>query len=124
MKSLDSYEERPAAMNHYLFHYGWHFNKKMLKFALRNLPKKSEVYNKEKVDKLLETYNIEIKDCLYDYIYVLNYAVSMYYGSSLTTEKQLALFVKDSLDADDLIFTKWYASMCRLGIPVNWEDMF
>ena len=24
---------------------------------------------------------------------------------------------------DGVIFTKWYSTMCRLGIPIEWEDM-
>lgn len=122
MNSLDYYDERPSEMNRYLSHYGWHFNKRMAEFAIRHL--KGTHYNREKVDELLKTYNIEIPDsCLYDYVYILNYAVSKYYESSLTTEKQLALFVKDNIDEDGLIFTKWYATMLRLGHPINWEDM-
>lgn len=54
-----------------------------------------------------------------------DYRPSTYYKSSIQDEKSLALFVKDTIDSneDGLIFTKWYATMCRLGIPINWEDM-
>lgn len=24
---------------------------------------------------------------------------------------------------DGLIFTKWYSTMCKLGIPIDWEEM-
>lgn len=99
MKSFDYYDQRPSEMNLYLSYYGWHFNKKMLKFALKHL--KIESYDKDKVDKLLETYNLNIKDCLYDYVYVLNYAVSTYYKSSIQDEKSLALFVKDTIDSNE-----------------------
>lgn len=33
--------------------------------------------------------------------------------------------VKDTIDKnkEGIIFTQWYASMCKLGIPIEWEDM-
>ena len=33
--------------------------------------------------------------------------------------------VKDTIDKnkEGIIFTQWYASMCKLGIPIEWEDI-
>lgn len=124
-ESLDQYIERPKAMSSYLLNYGWHFNKRMLNFALDHLPKEISPVDKDKVDSLLRANNIALPtDSLYDYIYVANYCLSVYYKSSIVDEKQLALFIKDTMEAEDgVIFTKWYSTMCRLGIPIEWEDM-
>ena len=44
--------------------------------------------------------------------------------AAITDEKQLALYVKDTMESEEgVIFTKWYSTMCRLGIPIEWEDM-
>lgn len=113
-------------MIEYLSHYGWHFNRKMCKFALQRLPKEISILDKNKVNSLLDTYNIKLENNqLYDHIYLTNYAMSVYFGSSITDEKHLMLFVKDTLDKqeDGTIFTIWYASMCKFGIPIDWEDM-
>ncbi len=123
---LDQYDVKPRGMINYLSHYGWHFNKNMCKFALKHLPKKINSFDKEKIDSLLQTYNITLENNqLYDYVYITNYAMSMYFGSSITNEKTLMLYVKDTIDKneDGVIFTQWYASMCKLGTPIEWEDM-
>ena len=51
--------------------------------------------------------------------------MSVYYGSALIDEKSLVNYIKDTIDTeqDDMIFTQWYAKMCRLGIPIDWENM-
>lgn len=75
---------------------------------------------------MLQSHNITLQNNqLYDYIYVANYAMSVYYGSALIDEKSLVNYIKDTIDTeqDDMIFTQWYAKMCRLGIPIDWENM-
>lgn len=126
MERLDQYDVKPRAMMNYLAHYGWHFNKNMCKFALKHLPKKSTILEKSKIDSILQSNNITLQNNkLYDYIYVANYAMSMYYDTTLLDEKHLANYIKDTFDTeeDDLVFTEWYARMCRLGIPIDWESM-
>lgn len=126
MERLDQYDVKPKAMLNYLAHCGWHFNKSMCKFALKHLPKKSNILEKSKIDSMLQSHNITLQNNqLYDYIYVANYAMSVYYGSALIDEKSLVNYIKDTIDTeqDDMIFTQWYAKMCRLGIPIDWENM-
>ena len=75
---------------------------------------------------MLQTYDMTLENNqLYDYVYVINYALSMYFESSLPSEKYLILYLKDTIDSteDGLIFTKWYSTMCKLGIPIDWEEM-
>lgn len=48
-------------------------------------------------------------------------------GSSVTDERHLALYIRDVIDdidaPDGLIFNRWYADMCYMGLPIDWEEM-
>jgi hypothetical protein len=50
-----------------------------------------------------------------------------FWGSSIKTEENLVLYVKDVIDDvdtyDGFIFNRWYADMCRQGVPIDWEEM-
>lgn len=117
------YDIKPAEFLNYLRYYGPHFNKKLCEFACKQFTKQE--YTKEKLDTLLKTYNIELKSSkLYDYVYVANWARSIFYGSGISDEKHLVLFVKDMFEKEsNLIFNRWFADMAKLGIPIEWEDM-
>lgn len=122
-EDFTEYDVKPKEFLNYLRYYGPHFNKKLCEFACSNLEKKE--YTKEKLDQLLQAYNIQIKNSkLLDYVYLANWCKSVLYGSSIIDEKHLALFIKDILDKEgDLVFNRWYADMAKLGIPIEWEDV-
>lgn len=122
-EDLTTYDIKPEAFVNYLRYYGEHFNKKLCEFACQQLPRQD--YTKEKLESTLKTNNIELKNTkLYDAVHVVNWAKSMFYGSGISDEKHLLLFVKDIFDKEgDLIFNRWYADMAKQGIPVEWEDM-
>ena len=129
--SLDSYDTRPITMTSYLRHYGWHFNRKILEFAVSKMTKNDvpiQMLTREKIDSLLKAYNIVLKNNqLYDYIYVANMCKADFMGSSITDEEHLAKYIKDVIDDEDaydgIVFNRWYADMCKKGIPIDWEDM-
>lgn len=122
-EDFTEYDIKPKGFLNYLRYYGPHFNKKLCEFACANLDKRD--YTKEKLDQLLQAYNVQIKNSkLLDYVYLANWCKSVLYSSSIVDEKHLALFVKDMLDKEgDLVFNRWYADMAKLGIPIEWEDM-
>ena len=122
-EDFTEYDIKPENFINYLRYYGQHFNKKLCQFACNNLQKQD--YTKEKLDSILKAYNIEIKDLkLYDYVYIANWAKCMFYGSSISDEKHLVLFIKDMIEKEgELIFNRWYADMAKKGIPIEWEDM-
>lgn len=122
-EDFTEYDIKPKEFINYLRYYGPHFNKKLCEFACKHLGKAD--YTKEKLDILLQAHKIELKDSkLYDAVYVANWAKSMFYGSAISDEKHLALFVKDMFEKEsDLIFNRWYADMAKKGIPVEWEDV-
>lgn len=99
----------------------------MCEFALKHLPRKvKNLLDKERTDIMLQTYDMTLENNqLYDYIYVINYVLSTYFEFSLSSEKYLILYLKDTIDSteDGLIFTKWYSTMYKLGIPIDWKEM-
>jgi len=129
---LDIYEAKPPEMNTYLSHYGWHFSKRMVDWAVSMMEDKSgtpiKPYTKEQVDTLLKTNGVEIDDkYMYDAVYVANMAKADFLGSSIADEAHLAKFVGDYLNDPDgtpeLPFSRFYSDTAIKGIPVYWIDM-
>ena len=84
--------------------------------------------SKEKADEILSRHNVKLEhNELYDYVYVLNMGNNDFFGSSITDEKHLALYVKDVIDDEDgydgIVFNRWYADTVRQGIPIEWDEM-
>lgn len=134
--SLDQYDVRPAAMTNYLRYNGMHFSKKLCDFAISKMYKRNASGQKEyivpieksKIDELLQKQKIKLENNqLYDYVYVANMCKADFLGSSIKTEDHLALYVKDVIEDPDaydgLVFNRWYADMCRKGVPIDWEEM-
>lgn len=135
--SLDIYDDMPEDMKHYLRYNGRHFNRKLCEFAVgqmksNNSPTgevvKLKAISKDTLDALLKTYNIELKENqLYDYVFVANMCKADFFGSSVPDEQHLCKYVRDVIDDvdgyDGIVFNRWYADMCRQGIPVSWSDM-
>ena len=122
-EDFTEYDIKPKAFVNYLRYYGPHFNKKLCDFACEQFGKVD--YTKEKLDILLQAHKIELKDVkLHDPVYVANWLKSKYYGSGISDEKHLVLFLKDMFEKEgDLIFNRWYADMAKLGIPIDWDEM-
>ncbi len=129
--ALDSYEDLPRAMRKYLMYNGWHFNKLLCNFAISLMKKHGkplDPISKENVDKLLEQYKIHLDNNIgYDYVFVANMCKADYYGSSITDDKHVALYIKDTIDdedvADGITMRRWYATMVGNGISVDWDDL-
>lgn len=129
------YDEYPKAMLVYLRNYGPHFNRKLYEFATSKMTKMSEgkevkitPYEKEDIEIIMENNNVEVKNAqLYDCAYVASMCKADFLGSSITDERHLALYIKDVIDdvdaPDGLVFNRWYADMCYMGIAIDWEEM-
>lgn len=130
-ESLDKYDDRPKDMVNYLKYYGWHFNKRMFEFAVSKMYKNESILipiTKEKVDNLLKENGISLQNNeLYDYVYVANMCKADFLGNSIQNEEHLAKYIKDVIDDEDgydgIVFNRWYADMCKKGIPIDWEAM-
>lgn len=134
---LDIYDDMPKAMKRYITNYGFHFNKKAYEYATQFMTKRNtrtnreehvEAYTKEQVNKLLENYNIELKNkIMYDYVYAATMCKADYLGSSITDEEHLAKYIKDTVDDIDAdnstTFRRWIATMIGNGNPIDWEEI-
>jgi len=125
---LDIYDDRPTSMKRYLKYYGQHFNKKLCEFAISKMDHGKTPIPKEKVDEMLNRYNINLEhNELHDYIFVCNMGNNDYMGSSIIDEKHLALYIKDVIDDKDgydgIVFNRWYADTVASGIPIEWDEM-
>ena len=130
-QSLSQYDYRPPEMLAYLRHYGYHFSRRMHDFAvslMRRDNKPITPWAKEKVEQVIHKYGITLENAIaYDHVYVFNMALADFYGSSITDERALALFVKDYVDDEDqpdgFIFNRFYADCALSGTPIPWEDI-
>lgn len=135
--SLDIYDKLPDDMINYLRHYGRHFNHKLLTFAISKMASKNSstgelekltTIAKDTIDNQLKSYNIELKNNeLYDYVYVAHMCKADFLGRSIEDDYHMCLYIKDVIDDPDgydgMVFNRWYADMCRKGIPIDWSEM-
>lgn len=135
--SLDSFDILPEEMTVYFQHNGRHFNKKLCEFAVGKMTMRNPStgvlvklvpITKQTLDGLLKSYHIELNNNqLYDYVFVANMCKADYLGSSIPDEQHLCKYIKDVIDDvdgyDGIVFNRWYADMCRKGIPISWIDM-
>lgn len=132
-ESLDNYDVYPEAMINYLRYNGRHFNRKLFEFAVEQMTTgkdkhKIKPMTKQEVDELLKVYGVKLENnTLYDYVYVANMCKADFLGSSVPDEGHLCKYVKDVIDDvdayDGIVFNRWYADMCRSGVPIDWEEM-
>jgi hypothetical protein len=50
-----------------------------------------------------------------------------FFGSSLTSDSQVAMFIRDYIDDEDaydgMPFSRYYIDTVKKGIPIDWEEM-
>lgn len=121
-----------TSFEEYTDQFGCHFNKKLYEWAVSMMRdrngNKISPKTKEQVTEFLRTYGITLKrDKGYDAAYVHAMAMADYYGSSITDDGHLALFVKDFLDDPDGTDSKAFDHFvvdCRAkGEPIFWDEM-
>lgn len=126
----------PADMRRYIRHFGLHFNHKLYEYAVSNMERKikgsertekMKPVEKSKFDEIMKKYSIELLyDEGYDGVFVWSMAMSDFFESSLPTEKEVALYVKDYVDdidqMDGFIFNRWIADMYFKGRTIEWDD--
>ena len=133
---LDARDKFPSGMEEYLSHYGWHFSKAMCDWACSRMYKTDSTgrrnyiipWSKEEVDSLLKKYNITLNNKIgYDYVFAATMCKADYLGSSIENERQLAMYVKDTIDdsdaSDETTFRRWVATMIGNGTPIDWYEI-
>jgi len=133
---LHYFMDLPSDMKRYIRHFGLHFNHKLYEFAVSTMERKvkgsdrtekMKPVEKSKFDDIMKKYNITLEfDELYDGVFVWSMAMSDFFESSLPTEKEVALYVKDYVDdvdkPDGFVFNRWVADMYLEGKPIDWDD--
>lgn len=135
--SLDVYDMKPEGMIAYLRFNGYHFNKKMCEWAVKQMRKYNSVtkkdeeveyWDKEKVEEILTKQGVTIENNVgYDHVYVANMVKADFYKSSIEDEAHLALFIKDMVDDSDqkdgFIFNRFYADAAHNGVGIPWDEV-
>ena len=112
--------------------YGCHFSKKLYEWAVSMMRdrngNKIPPMTREQVAEFLKSHGVTLaKDKGHDAAYVYQMAKADYYGSSITDETRLALYVKDFLDDPDGAKTKAFDHFvvdCRAkGEPIFWDSV-
>lgn len=115
----------------YIEHYGMHFNEKLCDFALSQMKDadgRLKAWTEDEVEDLLEKFSIKVDDDdEWDSVYVANMCKADYFGSSITTEEQVAKYVGDYINDTDgyegKTFARWCSDMCCMDIDIDWEKM-
>lgn len=133
---LFNFMDLPSDMKRYIRHFGLHFNHRLYEFAASTMHRKvkgsdrtekMKPIEKSKFEELLKKYNITLEyDELYDGVFVYTMAMSDFFESSLPTEKEVMLYVKDYVDDvdqnDGFIFNRWVSDMYLAGKGIEWDD--
>lgn len=124
-------ESFPSGMAEYISTYGWHFSKRMCEFAVRKMRGRNGTkvtwMKKEELDTLMQRYGVDPTEYIgYDAVYVYHMAKADFFGSSITDEQHLILYIKDYLadpdGYDEKAFTRYYADCIGLGEMPDWEE--
>lgn len=131
-----NFMDLPTDMKRYIRHFGLHFNQRLYEYAASTMQRKvkgsdrtekMKPIEKSKFEELLKKYNITLEyDELYDGVFVYTMTMSDFFESSLPTEKEVMLYVKDYVDdvdqSDGFIFNRWVADMYLAGKFIDWDD--
>lgn len=121
-----------TAFEEYTDQYGCHFNKKLYEFAVSMMMdrngNKIQPMQKDQVTEFLRVNGITLKnDKGYDAAYVHAMAKADYWGSSISDDAHLAMFVRDFLDDPDGTKTKAFDHFvvdCRAkDEPIFFDEM-
>lgn len=121
-----------TAFEEYTDQYGCHFSRKLYEWAVSMMRDRNgnstQPVEKEQVKEFLEAHGLTVKnDKGYDAAYVYHMAKADYFGTSISDDVHLALFVRDFLDDPDGSKTKAFDHFvvdCRAnGEPIFWDEM-
>lgn len=121
-----------TAFEEYTDQYGCNFNKKLYEWAVSMMEDRNGNpvvrMTKEQVSAFLKTNGVTVdRDKGYNAAYVYAMAMADYWGSSISDDAHLAMFVKDYIDDPDGSETKAFDHFvvdCRAkGEPIFWDSM-
>ena len=132
MERLDTRVRYIPSMEQYLEQYGRHFNKKLFESAVKSMRDRNgneiPMLDKDRVNTFLKANGVNLKnDIGHDAAWVLHMAKADYWGSTVTDDSHLALFVRDFIDDPDGYPTKafdhYVADSIGKGEPIFWDEM-
>ena len=121
-----------TSFEEYTDQFGMHFNKKLYEWAVSMMTDRNgnnmQPRTKDQIIENLRAYGVTLDNVKgHDAAYVYQMARADYYGSSITDEAHLALYVKDYLQDPDGSDTKAFDHFvvdCRAkGEPIFWDSM-
>lgn len=121
-----------TSFEEYIDQYGPHFDKRLYEWAVSMMRDRNgapvPALTKEQVAEFMRSQGVALKnDRGHDAAYVRAMLVADCWGSSYTTDKQLALGIRDFLDDPDGSESKAFDHFvvdCRAkGEPIFWEEM-
>lgn len=121
-----------TSFEEYVDQFGLHFNKKLYEWAVSMMTDRTggnvPPMSKEQVSEWMRNNGVSLKnDKGHDAAYVRAMLYADCWGSSYTTDKQLALGVKDFLDDPDGTRTKAFdhfvVDMRSKGEPIFWDEV-
>lgn len=121
-----------TSFEEYTDQFGCHFNKKLYEWAVSMMRDRNgnriAPKTKEQVDEFLRTHGVTLENNKgWDAAYAHAMATADYYGSSITDDTRLALYIKDFLDDRDGTKTKAFDHFvvdCRAkGEPIFWDTL-
>lgn len=138
--SLDLFDlgEYPKDMKAYLKSFGFHFNKKAVKEAIKGLRKKNpqtgksepltDIKDKEEIEAMLTKHGIRMEnDCLYDVVWAYHMIASDFWKEAIDDDIHLAKAVKCVIDdpdqPDGYLFNRWISDRMFAGHPIEWSDL-
>lgn len=119
--------------NCYLKENGHHFNKESYQFAVGKMTdryhnKLEPISLKELGRKMVDNSIVINGGEMYDCCYIYSMAMADFFGSSLHTERDVLLYIKDMLEdvdaADGYIFNRWLADMELKDEYIDWSKLF
>lgn len=138
--SLDMFDlsEYPKDMKLYLKNFGFHFNKKACKEAVKGLKRKNsqtgkdepltDIKDKDEIEAMLANHNVKLdNDCLYDVVWAYHMLVSDFWKEAIVDEALLAKAVKCVIDdpdqPDGYLMNRWVGDRLFAGHPIEWADL-
>ena len=130
---MTMWDKIPEEQQLYLSRHGRHFNKRLCDWAVKKMRRKGgekiQPYTREDVEAMLIAIgkSIEKYDAPYDAVYLSNMAKADFFGSSLTTNEQVAMWVDDVMtdpdSYDGMVLNRWLSDMAGKGVWIDWEHM-
>lgn len=122
MARIDDYERKPSGMTEYLSMYGWHFSKRMAKFAAERFCNSMPLIETDKLSVIAKGTEIMQRNSGYDAHYLLCRLRTIH---PTLPEATIIKMLDDTMrnTYDTIALTEFYADCIACNVSIIWEDM-